>query len=119
MINKAKTILAISTTAFLLCSCADKEPTFGEKLQSRGDEVHTIGEHWSEGETLIKEGSKLVVTGRKDIDAGDSLVSKGKSEIVEGEASINKGNLLKGTAEADYKKRVEHPILGSKTSNLS
>lgn len=119
MINKEKTILAISTTAFLLCSCADKEPTFGEKLQSRGDEVHTIGEHWSEGDTLIKKGSKLVVTGRKDVDAGDSLVSKGKSEIIEGETSINKGNLLKGTAEADYKKRVERPVLGAKNGSRS
>jgi len=112
MINKESTILAISIfTLMFLNACANKEVTFGEKLLGRGDEVHKIGEQWSEGESLTKEGNELVLSGRKDIDTGGTLISEGKSKINKGETLITKGNLLKATAEANYKKRVEQPIL--------
>lgn len=112
MINKEKTILAISiSTLILLSACANKETTFGEKLLGRGDEVHKIGEEWSEGENLTKEGNELVLSGQKNIDTAGSLISEGKLKINKGEALITKGNLLKANAETDYKKRVEHPVL--------
>ena len=110
MFNKAQTILAISSL-ILLNACTNKEATFGDKLLGRGDEIHKIGEQWSEGNNLIKEGSELVQSGRKDIDTGGSLISKGQSKIQNGEALITKGNLLKANSEASYKKRAEHPIM--------
>jgi hypothetical protein len=112
MINQQKIILAISICSLSLCSCADKEPTFGDKLMLRGDEVHTIGEHWSEGENLTKEGRELILAGRKDINAGNSLISEGKSKITKGDASIINGNQLERKAEKEYKSSVKHPVLG-------
>ena len=114
MINNNETVLAIIFSALIvLNACAPKEPSFGDKLLSRGDEVHKIGEQWSEGESLIKTGNELLLSGRKDVQNGEFLVLDGKSKINKGETMIFKGNQLKKSAEVDYIKRVQHPVLAT------
>lgn len=112
MIKLEKTVLAITmSTLVLLSSCAKKEPTFGDNLVQSGDEVHKIGEQWSEGERLNNKGKDLIGLGDKEIKKGGDLIAQGQSNIHKGKELISEGNLLETDAEIKYYNKVQNPVM--------
>lgn len=100
---KNKMILLSSLTILFLSNCTNKDPTFADKLQEKGDRIQKIGLQWFEGENFAKEGNNLINAGHEDIKNGNSLLAHGHSKIKNGESLIEKGNLLKTNAEESYK----------------
>ncbi len=103
---------AITSLASLviLSGCSPTEKTFGEKLQMRGDNVHLLGEHWTEGEKMAKSGHDLVASGNQEIDESQAKVNEGRAKIAKGESLMRQGNNLKAEAEVSYKEKVRHPV---------
>jgi len=98
------------TSLMILTGCSPAEPTFGEKLQMRGDNVHVLGEHWTEGEKMAKSGHDLVASGNQDINESQAKINEGRTKIAKGESLMRQGNNLKAEAEVSYKEKVMHPV---------
>jgi hypothetical protein len=111
MTNKnLKFAITSLTSLTILTGCTPTEQTFGEKLQMRGDNVHVLGEHWTEGEKMAKSGHDLVASGNQDINQSQAKVNEGRSKIAKGESLMRQGNNLKAEAEVSYKEKVRNPV---------
>lgn len=101
---------ALLATALILGACAAPEPTLGEKLQGRGQEIQKIGKTWSQGDAMIAQGHQLVTKGNKKIVQGRSILEDGTSQVREGENLIEKGRALKQAAESSYEVKARNPV---------
>lgn len=102
-------IASIASIA-ILSGCESKEDTFGEKLQTRADDVHIIGEEWSKGSSIVKEGTDLTAEGQQELKSAEAVVSRARAKIDRGESLVRKGNAVKFGAENTYRERVTHPV---------
>lgn len=97
-------------TLIMLCGCAPSEQTFGEKLQMRADSVHQIGEKWSQGDQLTKDGAEMLSTGLEEEQSSKLALTNAQAKISQAKYLIEKGQQLKSSAEEAYKDGATHPV---------
>lgn len=85
MLYQLRCTLILTVSTFLLGGCAAE--TFGERLQSRGEQMSQLGANWQRGE-------KMIVNGQAKIERGKKLIAEGETMVAEGER-------LKGNAEIE------------------
>ena len=81
--------------ALALAACQATEPTFGERVRAEGGRLAAMGEDWTRGERMIREGRELV-------ERGEDLIAKGRRDTRRGEKMIREGRELQREAEAAY-----------------
>ena len=83
----------LATTVLGACGTMD----FGDRLQSQGAEISSLGKSWETGAALVKRGNAKIEKGRKWIAEGNELVE-------DGEDLVRRGHELQADAESDYQK---------------
>ncbi|MFN3919872.1 MAG: hypothetical protein ACK4JF_06235 [Methylohalobius sp.] len=88
--------------AILLVGCAPAAktpPSFADRLERERKELAILGEKWSRGQALVKQGEAA-------IQAGDRLIEQGQKQRAHGEAMIEQGRHLMEQAEQEYQTRT-------------
>ncbi len=81
----------------VLAACGTVD--FGDRLQSEGAAISSLGSRWDNGKELVDRGQALVRKGRKKIAEGEDMVE-------DGEDLIERGEDLQQSAEQNYKQQT-------------
>lgn len=76
-------MLTIVATSFL---AACETPDFGERLQTEGAAISSLGGQWEKGEAMINRGTTLIRKGRKRVTEGEKLIKEGEDLVESGHA---------------------------------
>ena len=87
-----KAIFVLVATLMLgACETAD----FGDRLQTEGAALSSLGDQWERGEAMVKRGNTLIGKGNKRI-------ADGREMVEDGENLIRRGQALQAEAEIEY-----------------
>ncbi len=99
------------------CSSKPDPDSFGGRLQNEGGAMAAIGEKWSDGDAMIRDGRDLAEDGEDDIAKGERLIKTGNKKIRNGKAMVADGERLKREAEETY--RLRNAVPGAVTAPAS
>jgi len=71
---------------------------FGDRLQTQGAAISSLGKQWENGEAMTKRGNALIEKGHKRIAEGGEMIADG-TDLVE------RGTALKAESEAVYRQQ--------------
>lgn len=91
--TKIKTAVFTIVATSALAACGT--PDFGDRLQTEGAAISSLGEQWEKGEAMISRGNALIRKGRKKVAEGEKLIEEG-GDLVES------GRALRRDAENTY-----------------
>jgi hypothetical protein len=69
--------------------------SFGDRLQSEGAALSSLGNQWEKGEAMVKRGNAL-------IDKGNDRIADGREMVEDGEVLVRRGRELQVDAESEY-----------------
>jgi len=106
-------IAGMSIMLSLLNGCSST-PTMGERVQGFSADTAKLAERWTEGESMIREGEKLIAEGNEITTEGEKLIRKGNNRISAGKDDVKRGEKLvslgrRQVAEAEAEFAVKHP----------
>ena len=84
METKIRTAVFTFVATSVLAACGT--PDFGEKLQTEGAAISSLGGQWEKGEAMINRGTILIRKGRKRVTEGEKLIKEGKDLVESGHA---------------------------------
>ena len=90
-----KNAFAVLLATSVLAACGTMD--YGDRLQSQGAEISSLGKSWENGAALVKRGNAMIEKGRKRIAEGSELVEDGQD-------LVRRGQELQTDAESDYQK---------------
>ena len=106
-----KAFILIPVIATLLfAGCASKPKSFGDQLNTRGDQASSIGKQWNNSSDGVAKGEKMMTKGQNMIETSKSDQAKGEQMIEDGRRQVETSKQEMLNSEADYQKMRQTPI---------
>jgi len=101
-------IPVLATLAF--AGCAGNAPSYGDQMNTRGENVSAIGKQWNDSNEARQKGEKMIEKGRRMIESGKNDQAEGNRMIEDGQRLIDSSKQKMLDSESNYQKMRETPV---------
>lgn len=93
-------------TLFMLLAltACSKNPTVGDQMLSKEQQVNQITTEWQTGNELVRKGEKYIRSGQRLINKGNHMIERGHTKISKGKKMVKNGEKMMKRSEKVFAK---------------